>query len=746
MTRTTSYTVSNDPAEWIINNSTIDYLLSQKKIEQNSNADFSVTKMYDPISKQNRSLSEKVFQRKLQNGTVIERKYLCYSQSKKALFCIPCLLFGGKTTKFETDGYNDWRNVNRDLISHENSSEHIESRKVFLTRSKNIGKIDSELKMQIEKEFNYWRNVLKRVIAVIKKLSSRGLAFRGKDEKFGSNKNGNYMMSLELIAEFDPFLATHIATYGNPGRGKTSYLSSTICDEVISLVANKVRNEIIAEVKESKYFSIIVDSTPDVSHADELSFVLRYVPVNQSKAVERFLKFLPNVGHKSKDMYDTIVVALAAYGLNLEDCRGQSYDNAANMSGCYAGLQALILESNSLALYVACAAHSLNLVGSCAVESIFEAATFFDYLEAFYTFLVKSTERWKLLQENLRPGHKIAKRATGTRWSRQYDACSAFSSSFKEFMEVLENIEKNECEKPENRRKAAGLRKNFSKFESAFMGVLWTAILERFHKASVNLQAMRMDLKGVLDIYTSLIDFVTELRTDAMFEKFMDDAKKIIDVEGDEVEDQRRRSRRTLRNDETRENEVILHGREKLKVSIYFAVLDRLTTELKSRCSSYELIFKIFSFLLNICDKSIDTGTEDLVEEAENFQKFYKEDIEETFPLECIHFRNYIKNTQMEESFDSTNVLEFIRDHHLEDLFPNVNIALQLYLTMAVTNCTAERSFSYLRRIKNYLRSTLTEKKLDDFGILCIEGDFLNSLEYDDVINEFAGMKSRRKL
>ena len=65
---------------------------------------------------------------------------------------------------------------------------------------------------------------------------------------------------------------------------------------------------------------------------------------------------------------------------------------------------------------------------------------------------------------------------------------------------------------------------------------------------------------------------------------------------------------------------------------------------------------------------------------------------------------------------------------------------------MAVTNCTAERSFSYLKRIKNYLRSTLTEEKLDDFGILCIEGDFLNSLDYDDVIiNEFARMNSREK-
>ena len=109
-------------------------------------------------------------------------------------------------------------------------------------------------------------------------------------------------------------------------------------------------------------------------------------------------------------------------------------------------------------------------------------------------------------------------------------------------MEVLENIEKNDCKKPENRRKAAGLRKNFDKFESAFTMVLWTAILERFNEASLNLQAMRMDLKSVLDIYKSSIDFVTELRTDEISEKFMNDTEEIIGVEDDEVGDQRRRS------------------------------------------------------------------------------------------------------------------------------------------------------------------------------------------------------------
>ena len=135
-------------------------------------------------------------------------------------------------------------------------------------------------------------------------------------------------------------------------------------------------------------------------------------------------------------------------------------------------------------------------------------------------------------------------------------------------------------------------------------------------------------------------------------------------------------------------------------MNIYFPILDRLQIKLQRWCSSYELIFKKFSFLFNICDESIDAGTEDLMRETGNFQTFYKEDIEETFFFECIHFRNYKKNTQMKEGFNGINLFGFIRDHHLEDLFPNVNIASQLYSTMAVTNCTAERSFLILRGLK----------------------------------------------
>ncbi|GBP94056.1 hypothetical protein EVAR_66447_1 [Eumeta japonica] len=81
---------------------------------------------------------------------------------------------------------------------------------VWLTRKENKSVLDKQLQEQLRKEKEYYHNVLKRVIAVVKFLSIRGLAFRGSEEVFGSPHNGNFMGAMELLAEFDPFIREHI--------------------------------------------------------------------------------------------------------------------------------------------------------------------------------------------------------------------------------------------------------------------------------------------------------------------------------------------------------------------------------------------------------------------------------------------------------------------------------------------------------------------------------------------------------
>ena len=78
-------------------------------------------------------------------------------------------------------------------------------------------------------------------------------------------------------------------------------------------------------------------------------------------------------------------------------------------------------------------------------------------------------------------------------------------------------------------------------------------------------------------------------------------------------------------------------------------------------------------------------------------------------------------------------------------IFPNVDIALRIFKTMAITNASSEKSFSYLKRIINYLRSTMSEKTLNDLAILSKESDTSEAISFDTVIKDCVEKKYRRQ-
>lgn len=175
--------------------------------------------------------------------------------------------------------------------------------------------MDKELVKHLVTQTAYWTEVMKRVVVVIKLLAEHGLAFRGSEEVFGSPRNGNYMGVLEAIAQFDPFLEEHIKRYGNKEEGHPSYLSKAICDEFIELMAKAVKDSLIDEVKRAEYFSLIVDSTPDLTHVDQLSLVVRYCL--NAKVHERFLGFVPIESHTGLYLFDTVMSLLTTNSISI---------------------------------------------------------------------------------------------------------------------------------------------------------------------------------------------------------------------------------------------------------------------------------------------------------------------------------------------------------------------------------------------------------------------------------------------
>lgn len=730
-----------------------------------------------PLDSKGASMPTFIFKKKLANGESVERDWLVWSKSKAALFCLPCKLFSppgvAKMSSLATDeGWSasrNWHKLYARVPEHEKSELHKSCYVQWKTEKvkylKNVSLCDL-LDQNIKHEQQVWRGLLRRLLDVTLFLAERGLAFRGDSDKIGDCTNGNFLGILELLAKYDPLLNDHLNkvrhSQDTGNKIQVSYLSPKIQNEFINVCGSIVLQHILKEREEAKYFSLIVDATPDSAHKEQTAFLIRYIhrpdevtekvnpdDIEPNKQLfeihERLLAFVDCSKKTGEAIYDLIKTTLSEFSIPLSDCRGQGYDNGSNMKGMYKGVQARLLNDNKFAVYSACACHSLNLCGEQAATSCREAETFFGVVQKLYNVFSSSPQRWEILQNKVGCSlHSTSK----TRWSARVESVKPIAAHLPSLVDALDDVLQLNLS-AECRRDVKGLITYMRTFDCLILASIWCKVLKTIDIVNRVIQARGATIEVVSDNLKNLVVELQKLRNEG-WENIWSEVSTVAENIGwpDHLTEQTKRVKKRKRLadedsiDEDTQEQNVIDAKQIFERNVFCVILDQVISDLDSRFKSLEDIINGFSVILefmNMTDEDIKSKASDLVSRYNNDLQ-QEELFDEIQSLKLIYSSNIGKRT-----LGPLELLNHLYKTNLSNMFPNLCIALRIFLTIPATVASAERSFSTLKRVKNVLRSTMTQQRLSSLGVLAVESRLAKTINMDDAINDFAARKARKK-
>ena len=193
---------------------------------------------------------------------------------------------------------------------------------------------------------------------VAKTLTRNGMALRGNN----ADDDGNFSQIVNLLPRHNPVMK---AWRDNRSVRKyhTTYLSPESQNKFISLLGDEVRSRISTCLKRAAFCSVMADTTPDVSHSDELSFAVRYVDADSCMPKERLVRIVETRDKTGAEQAEDTVKCLKLSDIPLSAVMFQTYDSTASMSGKFNGAQQKLSELVERKVrYTNCTPHGINLV------------------------------------------------------------------------------------------------------------------------------------------------------------------------------------------------------------------------------------------------------------------------------------------------------------------------------------------------------------------------------------------------
>ena len=550
------------------------------------------------------------------------------------------------------------------------------------------------------------------------------------------------MEILNIIAKHDEIVKDRLQT----GPRNAIYTSATIQNTLLNLLGNKLREMICNGAKSAGVYSVIVDESKDISKREQLSVALRYVD-DEAIVQEHFLTFTEATTCTAEGLTDKILSTLNQFDIDPSYIVSQGYDGAAVMSGKCSGVQERLRQAAPYAIYIHCYAHTLNLVLVDSTKILPYAREFFVLLEHLYVFVstTKAHVIFMSKQNELHPDKqpRQLQKLSDTWWVSRYAAVSAICCTYDSILLTLEDVIDGQ-----DRVKAVeakGIYHQIKSFLFLISLVTFDRILSCTKHLSDELQSSSINLASVADLVDATKSTLQDYRSDDMWEKIYAYVMQIANCHG--IECQTVTSSRGSRNRrpptrfedgiilETTGTRQVSSSTEDFKVNFYYPVLDAFLSELGRRFDdkNTELMRAI---------QACHPGSKDFLCPLALKPLISSYNIcEEVVTMEAILAKRSLEKKRLETINDV--LLSLLP---LTEAYPNLVKLIRIALTIAVSTAQCERSFSTLRLIKSYLRSTMCEERLSDLAVLSIEKDMCGKIDVDEVITDFGKVDQNRRI
>ncbi|XP_053398293.1 zinc finger MYM-type protein 1-like [Mercenaria mercenaria] len=675
--------------------------------------------------------------RKAQAGWFTTHKWLKYSVSADGVYCAPCFLFGEQDPRCKALSkvpVSDWSNIKKIIEKHENSVYHAHQEigadnflAVMRGEKKDIEcSIATQYNVLVEKN----RLILTAIVDTIVFCGRQNIALRGHEDDMG-----NFKALLKFQAKHNNVLNTHL----QEGDPRTMYTSPNIQNELIGIIGHMISSQIVNRCNSAGVFGFIADEATDAATMEQMALCVRYV--HEDEVREDFIGFAECASTKGEALAEAFLQNLQELGVDLDKMRGQGYDGASNMSGIYRGVQARIRAQYPEAIYTHCKAHCLNLaiIHACKIgyirnmmDIVQTVAFAFNYSAKRLLTFKETLEADDVSRANMEERKRLQSLCE-TRWAARADALHTFLCAYRTVVTSLEQLA------DDGDTKASGHKTSVLQFSFIVSLVAAEHVLSALVSLSTALQSKTCDLfKAANDTKIVIRLLQNDRACEDVWDTLYDKAVMIAADVGVEPS-----MARNVGRQQNRANAPAQTISAFWKVNMYLPFLDHMLTELNDRLMQANDRFKV-QWLIPSQVKVQRTNLP-----VENCRELFRGvqanlDVDEATCLrECARWRTWWTDPTLADgrpmaTEDLSASLRLAR----KESFPNIRTCMMLLTVMPVSTATAERSFSTMRRVKTYLRSTMGTERLSGLGLMNIYQE--QEINADKVVDIFANRKSRR--